>query len=102
MIRQVLLCLSLAGCGVVQQSADNIARDRAKVVVNGVVEQNLPGANIAPVTDCIIDAASAQEILQIAGDSVTGVRPGTVDLILRIAQRRDAVQCIAGAALSLG
>ncbi|WP_238364096.1 succinate dehydrogenase [Mesobacterium pallidum] len=91
----------LAACSVVQQSADEIARDRARVVVGNVVERNFPGVNAAPVTDCIIDAASAQEILTIATDSLTGVQPETATLVLEIAQRPDSVQCIARNALQL-
>lgn len=96
----IALFLILAACTDVQRIADAAARDRAKVVVNGVVAQNLPGVNAAPVTDCIIEAASAQEILQIAADSVTGVKPDTVDLVLAIAQRPQSVRCIASAAIT--
>ena len=95
-----LLCSGLlASCAATQQVADNLARDRAKVTINAVVEKNLPGVNAAPVTDCVVDAASAQEILQIARDSVTGVQPDTVDLVLVIAKRPKAIECIAKAAL---
>jgi hypothetical protein len=63
--------------------------------VNSVVAQKMPGLNAAPVTDCIIDAASAGEIVSIAGASVTGVTPSLAEDVLTIAQRPEAVQCIA-------
>jgi predicted ThiF/HesA family dinucleotide-utilizing enzyme len=91
----------LAGCNAVNDAADNLARARAKVVVNGVVDRQFPGVNAAPVTDCIIDAASANEILTIAGTSVSGVTQSTVDQVLEIARRPEAVQCIAENSMTL-
>ena len=97
----ILALSALSACGAANDAADAIARDQAKAVVNGVVESKLPGVNAAPVTDCIIDAASAGEILSIAGASVTGVTDKTVDLVLEIAQRPEAVTCIAENSLTL-
>ena len=91
----------LTGCEAANQAADTLAREQAKGVVNGVVEDRFPGVNAAPVTDCIIDAASAGEIRSIASASVTGVDASTVELVLDIAKRPDAVQCIAENSLSL-
>ncbi|TCS60028.1 succinate dehydrogenase [Primorskyibacter sedentarius] len=93
------LAVGLAGCSVANDVADQLARDRAKSVVNGVVADQLPGVDVAPVTDCIIDAASASEILDIAAASATGVTDSTVSKVLTIAQRPDSVDCIAKAAL---
>ena len=100
-VSALVMGVFLSGCDVANEAADTFARDQAKTVVNGVVEEKLPGVNAAPVTDCIIDAASASEILTIAGASVTGVTDTTVDLVLEIAQRPDAVQCIAANSLTL-
>lgn len=97
----ILLPVALSACGAANKAADAIARDQAKSVVNGVVEARLPGVNVAPVTDCIIDAASASEILSIAGASVTGVSDNTVNLVLEISQRPKSVKCIAENSLTL-
>ncbi len=97
----VLATLVLTGCAAANDAADALARDQAKTVVNGVVTENIPGVNPAPVTDCIIDAASAGEILRIAGASVTGVTQSTVEEVLEIAQRPEAVQCIAKNSITL-
>ena len=86
--------LLLQGCTATNDAADALARDRAKSVVNGVVESNFPGVNVAPATDCVIDAASSREILSIASASVTGVTQSTVEQVLEIASRPDAVKCI--------
>lgn len=93
--------LGVVGCTEVNDAANTIARDQAKGVVNGVVADKFPGVNVAPVTDCIIDAASAGEILQIAGAAATGATQSTVDQVVAIAQRPDAVNCIAQNSISL-
>ena len=96
----LVLCF-LSACGAANKAAAALARDQAKTVVNGVVEARLPGVNVAPVTDCIIDAASAPEILSIARASVTGVSDSTVNLVLEISQRPESVTCIAENSLLL-
>lgn len=93
--------MALTACEATNQVADDLARERAKSVVNTVVAQRFPGVNAAPVTNCVIDAASAGEILQIAGASVTGVTPETTQQVIAIAQRPEAVQCIAQNSLTL-
>ncbi|WP_137699681.1 succinate dehydrogenase [Marimonas lutisalis] len=97
----LLAPLALAACDVAQQAADDVARGQAKRAVNSVVAERFPGVDAAPVTDCIIDAASAQEILQIAGSSATGARAEITQMVLQIAQRPEAVTCIAGAGVTL-
>lgn len=97
----VVAALALTGCSVAQQSADILARDKAKQVVNGVVAERFPGVNAAPVTDCIIDNASAGEILTIAGAAITGPDAGTVELVSEIAQRPDTITCIAQNGLAI-
>ncbi|MEM9846152.1 MAG: hypothetical protein AAF965_15230, partial [Pseudomonadota bacterium] len=56
------LTLAVSGCSV----ADTVAQEQAKTVVNSVVESQFPGVSVAPVTDCVIDAASASEIVSVA------------------------------------
>lgn len=86
---------ALSGCEIASQTADDLARQQAKTVINRVVAEKLPGVNAAPVTDCIIDNATAREILTIAGATVTGVTPAIGQQVLEIAQRPDTVTCIA-------
>ncbi|MEC3859848.1 succinate dehydrogenase [Mesobacterium sp. TK19101] len=97
----VLSLCALTACTAANDAADALARDRAKTVVNGVVADRFPGVNAAPVTDCIIDNASASEILSVASASVTGVTEDTVETVVTIAQRPDTVSCIAGNGLAL-
>lgn len=97
----IIAILPLAACGFASQTADQLARQQAKAVINGVVADRLPGVNATPVTDCVIDNASANEILTIAGAAVTGVTSTTVSLVVEIVQRRDTVSCIASNGLGL-
>ncbi len=87
--------MALTGCSTANDMADDLARGRAKAVVNGYVGDRYPGLNSAPITDCIIDAADAREILQIASATVTGLDAGTAEQISQIARRPEALQCIA-------
>ncbi len=87
--------LALGACAAANNAADQVARQQAKSVVNGVVAQRMPGVNVAPVTDCIIDAASAREIVQLGSASVSGVTDQTVTQVLEIAQRPESTNCIA-------
>ena len=97
----VATAIALSGCAYASQTADALARQQAKAVVNGVVAENLPGVNAAPVTDCVIDNATASEIITIAGAAVTGMTPETVQLVVDITQRPDTVNCIASNGLGL-
>lgn len=87
---------AVTACDVAEQVAQQTVRQEAKGVVNGLVAEKLPGMNAAPVTDCIIDNASTQEILTIGGAAVTGLTPSVTQLVLDIAKRPDTVRCIAG------
>jgi hypothetical protein len=80
--------------------ADQVARKEAKSVVNPILEERFPGVPVAPYTDCVIDAASSGEILQIAAASVTGPTPSVTSLVIEIAQRPRTIQCAAEAALA--
>lgn len=104
MKRLVSITLSTAlisGCTAANDAADKIARDRAKTVVNSVVTDRFPGVNPAPVTDCVIDAASASEIVSIASASITGVQQSTIEKVVEIAARPEAIKCIANNGLTL-
>ena len=91
----------LSSCSAANDAADAVARDRAKLVVNDVMKQRFPGINIAPVTDCVIDAASAGEILGLARASVTQVTTQTAETVIEISTRREAVRCYAENGLPL-
>lgn len=87
--------VGVSGCMAAEQIAEDTMRQEAKYVINAQVAQRFPGLNAAPVTDCIVDAASTQEILTIGTSALTGVTSATTDLVLAIAQRPATVSCIA-------
>ena len=84
----------LAGC--IQDlgpTGDVLARDAAKSVVNSTVQARFPSVDARPLTDCIIDNASAGEIIQIAESAIVGTNQATTNLIVKIAERPDTVRC---------
>lgn len=98
-MRALLLAglLALGACSVAQDTADQLAQDRAKTTINRVVADKFPGVDASPITDCIVEAASAQEILKIAGSGVIGTTTGIPNLVLDIAARPATLECIAQA-----
>ena len=97
----ILALAPLTACGFATQTADELARQQAKAVINGVVASRFPGMNVTPVTECVIDNASANEIITMAGAAVTGVTATTVTQVVEIAQRPETVSCIASNGLGL-
>lgn len=97
----VLACLALAACDLAQGPAEAVARQQAKNVINGVVSTNFPGVNARPVTNCIVDNATLDEVLAIARAAVVGVDAQTTQTILDVASRPETVTCIAANGLDL-
>lgn len=88
-----------AACTEVSDEADRVARETAKGVVNGVLENRFPGTNTALLTDCVIDNASISEVYRIAEAAVVGASPETASLIIEIATRPETINCAADNAL---
>jgi len=82
-----------------QEAADTLARDQARNVVNAEVERRFPGVDASPVTDCVIDNASAQEILTVAQAAVVGVNDRTTTTITQVLQRPETIRCVTENAL---
>ena len=85
--------LLIAACTPGQQ--DELARDAAKSAVRPVIQERLPGVPVEPATDCIIDNATAGEILSLAADAVTGPTANTVEIVSDILARRETLTCLA-------
>lgn len=83
----------LAGCAEFQ---DQIAQDAARSVVRPVLAERFPGVPLEPATDCVIDNATAGEIISLASDAAMG-RPdeGTVETVLTIVSRPETITCLA-------
>lgn len=74
--------------------SDNATRVLARDAVNREMAKRLPGVNVAPWTNCVLDNASTGEIAEIAAaaGSEGGSPAGTVAAIV---QRPATSQCIA-------
>lgn len=76
---------------------DAATRQVARTVINTEMEKRLPGANVAPYTDCVVNNATTAELIDIAQASRAGVT-GTADSVAAIVSRPATTQCIAAAA----
>ena len=91
----VAAVMGLSACLDGATSVDDVARAGAKQVVNGIVQARFPGVDATVATDCIIDNATASEIITIGQAALVGTTSQTTSLVLEIAQRRETVACIA-------
>ena len=95
-MRLVLFAISLvalSACTTAQQDA--LAQDAAKRAVRPVLADKFPGVPLEPAVDCVIENATAQEILNLAADSVTGPTASTVEITTRIVARPETIRCLA-------
>lgn len=83
------------------QTQDQIARDAARQVVQPMLAERFPGAPVEEPTNCVIDNATAEEILSLAGDAATGPDAGTVDTIGQIAIRPETIDCLIDVGLGM-
>lgn len=76
---------------------DAASRQVARTVINSEMEKRLPGANVAPYTDCVVNNATTAELIDIAQASRAGAS-GTANSVAAIVSRPATTQCIAAAA----
>ena len=88
----ITLALMLAGCTPAIQ--DTIARETAKTVVNPIIAARFPGVPVTPITDCVIDNATAGEIITLADGAVNGVTAETERTTIEILNRRSTIECM--------
>jgi len=97
MIRMTLAGLAMTGLAAceMENPADQIARAAAKDAIRPVLRERLPGVPIEPATDCVIDNATAGEILTLARAGVRAeADPETTRLVLDIVRRPDTIDCL--------
>lgn len=86
--------LGLSGC-VDSPAANYVAREAAKDAVRPILQRKLPGVPVEPAVNCVIDNATASEILSLAEDGVTGTPDdGTVQTVTSILGRRGTIDCL--------
>lgn len=91
-----MAALPLTACVGFQDVADQLARQQARTFVNAEVERRFPGLDATPITNCVIDNASAQEIVTIAGGIALGNSDTASTTVSDILQRPATLQCTAG------
>lgn len=89
----ILCIVMLSAC--TSPLLEDTSRDLAKNVVNDVVQARFPGLNAAPYTDCVIDNASGEEILDLAQNALTNNTNAAATTVLTIAGRPETSSCIA-------
>ncbi len=89
----VISFAALTACTAAQQ--DTLAQDAAKRAVRPILAERFPGVPLEPATDCVIENATAQEILVLAADAVTGPTASTVEVTTRILSRPETIRCLA-------
>lgn len=89
----ILALAFLGGCAT--PLADEAARSAARSAVDPILAERFPGIPLAPATNCIIDNASAGEILGLAASARGGPTAEAARLILEVATRPDTIQCLA-------
>ncbi len=96
----IIALLATSACvGGFQDAADQIAREQARTYVNQEVERRFPGVDATLVTDCVINNASAQEIITIAGGIALGNTDAASSTVGDILSRPSTIQCTASGAL---
>ena len=84
---------SLAAC--TQAARDDVAREAAKEAVRPVLQERFPNQPVDVPVNCIIDNATAGEIISLAADSVTGPTASTAQTVAVIAARPKTITCLA-------
>ena len=90
-----ILALPLLAACVDSEPANYIAREAAKDSVRPVLQRRLPGVPVEPAVNCVIDNATASEILSLARAGITAEpTPETTQLVIEIVRRPDTVDCL--------
>lgn len=76
---------------------DAASRAVARTAINAEMSKRLPGSNVAPYTDCVINNATTAELIDIAQMTSAGVA-GSADSVAAIVKRPATTACIAAAA----
>lgn len=92
----LVVILPLTACVGFQDVADQFAREQARQFVNAEISQRFPGVDATPITNCVIDNASAQEIVTIGGGIALGNTQAASSTVSEILQRPATLQCSAG------
>ncbi len=103
-MRGFLALLSMVfvfSCSQSEPSATEVARGAVKAVLRPTISTQFPGVPTDIITDCVIENASASEIVQIANSALLGSPTDTSYATLPIAKRPATLQCVAAKSLGV-
>ncbi|UWQ18011.1 hypothetical protein [Jannaschia sp. M317] len=89
----LFLPLLLAACN--SGIGTDLTREAARATVRPVLADRFPGVPLEPATDCIIDNATGEEIITLAGAAATRNDQTAARVVGDIARRPATIQCIA-------
>ncbi|MGA0540442.1 succinate dehydrogenase [Neotabrizicola sp. VNH66] len=104
-VKAALLCLALSGCVAGQSVMQETTRSLARNAVDAAAARYVPGVNVTPYTDCIINNATTAELLDLAKVAGAGAAQDVANrawpVVRGIAGRPEAAECLV-AAVSAG
>jgi hypothetical protein len=96
--KAVALCLALSGCVAGEAVMQETTRALARSAVDAAAARYVPGVNVAPYTDCVINNASTDELLQLAQAAGAGAAQDVAarawPVVRGVARRPEATQCL--------
>lgn len=104
-ILPLVALLALTACDEASEAADKAARTTAKAAVDEVLVTKfpfIPKDQITRYSDCLIDASSSGELLELSKAAVVGVTESTTILVGQILKRPEATNCIGAQILQSG
>lgn len=92
----LILCLALPACVAGEAVMQETTRSLARSAVNSAAAQYLPGVNVTPFTDCVINNAQTGELIQLAQYASAGANGAAQawPVVRTIASRPEATQCL--------
>lgn len=91
-----LVALVLAGC-TAREATDAVLRRTAQTVVTPVLDDYMTGPQAFAATQCVLDAATSDELALLSRDVGVMAGTSTVRTVLDIAARPGAQSCLAAA-----
>ncbi|SNT72669.1 hypothetical protein [Paracoccus seriniphilus] len=76
---------------------DAASRQAARTAINSEMQKRLPGVNVQPYTDCVVNNATTAEMIDIARLAASD-STGAANSVAAIVSRPATTQCIASAA----
>ena len=95
----LLLPLALSGCVAGEAVMQETTRSLARSAVDAAAARYVPGVDVSPYTDCVIDNASTDELLQLAkaAGAAQDVAARAWPVVRTVASRPEATQCLVSA-----